>query len=122
VDEKEQRVITFKLPADESAALDAKAEQAGMNRSDYIRMVLSTPTNRLEGLMNYALCLINQTHEAVYSIAEAEGAAGHFLSYKELRTVYDEARGRAIKFAAELPEHFTEIEAEIASERAKQQS
>ena len=117
MDDKEQRVITFKLSLEETKALDAKANQAGMSRSDYLRMVLSTPppptTAYLEGLIKHCIYLTNQTHSALYLIAEAEGKANRFLSTDELREVYDRSRPATVQYAVEFPERLVKFQAEV---------
>jgi hypothetical protein len=124
MDEKEQKVITFKLSAEEAEALDAKVNQAGMSRSDYLRMVLFAPlqptTQRLENLIKHAIYQTNQVHTALYSIAEAQGKARRFLTTSELREVYDRVRAEAIRYAVEFPDSFAAVQAEIAPMRIKE--
>ncbi len=123
MDEKEQKVITFKLSAEEAEALDAKANQAGMSRSDYLRMVLFTPpeptSNNLETLIKHALYRIDQVHNALYSIAEGEGKVGRFLSTDELQEIYDHIKDETVKHARELPNRLAAMQAKIAAASEK---
>jgi Ribbon-helix-helix protein, copG family len=118
MDDKEQKVITFKLSAEEAETLDAKANQAGKSRSDYLRMILFAPpepaSSCLEDLIKHAIYQINQTHNALYSIAEAEGKAARFLTTEELSEVYDRVRAEALRYAVEFPDSFATVQAEIA--------
>ena len=119
MDEKEQKVITFKLSVEEAEKLDAKADAAELSRSDYLRKVLFTPSvpsnGKLEDLIKHAIYTINQVHTALYSIAEAEGKAGRFLSTEELRDIYKSVRVETIRYALEFPERFEAVQAEIAA-------
>jgi hypothetical protein len=119
MDDKEQKVITFKLSAEEAETLDAKASQAGMSRSDYLRMMLFTPaksaTNDLEALIKHSIYMINQVYVGLFSIAEAQGKAGRFLSMEQLEAVFDQVRADALVYAVEFPDSFAAVQAEIAA-------
>jgi hypothetical protein len=119
MDEKEQKVITFKLSVEEAEKLDAEANAAELSRSDYLRKVLFTPSvpsnGKLEDLIKHAIYTINQVHTALYSVAEAEGKAARFLSTEELRDVYKRVRVEAIRYALEFPQRFDVVQAEIAA-------
>jgi hypothetical protein len=123
MDEKEQKVITFKLSGEEAEALDAKVSQAGMSRSDYLRMLLFAPpeptTEKLEALIKHAIYTINQTHTALYLIAEAEGKARRFLTTGELQEVADRVRAEALQYAVEFPDSFAAVQTEIAAMKKK---
>jgi hypothetical protein len=66
-------------------------------------------------MIKHAIYTINQTHTALYSIAEAEGKAGRFLSTEELREIYKHVRVEAIHYALEFPERFAAVQTEIAA-------
>jgi hypothetical protein len=120
MDEKERKMISFQVSADELEVIEARAAKRGSSRSEYLRARAitdpeDTDTGHLEALIKHAIYTINQTHTAHYSIAEAEGKAGRFLSTEELREVYARVRVEAIRYALEFPERFAAAQAEIAA-------
>ena len=118
MDEKEQKVITFKLSAEEAEALDAKANQAGLSRSDYLRTILvaapQQQTSNLEDLIKYMIYSLNQVYVSVYSIAEAEGKAGRFLTPSQLDDVHEQVKRDTLTYAANFPKIFSAAQAAIA--------
>ena len=117
------QTVGFRATAEEVATMDASAKASGISRADYVRskvLAASTPTpdariDNLEAMIKHAIYAINQVHTALYSIAEAEGKAGRFLSTEELREVYKRVRVEAIRYALEFPERFVAVQAEIAA-------
>jgi Ribbon-helix-helix protein, copG family len=125
MDEKEQKVITFKLSAEETEALDTKANQAGLSRSDYLRTLLAAHpqpiAEQFEDLLKYAIYGINQVYLAVYSIAEAEGKAGRFLTSTQLDEIHKQIKEDTVKYAVNFPKMLPVALAAIA-ERAKKEA
>ena len=120
MDTANTQVMSIRLSAEELQKIDAAAAAAGMSRPDYARRKLlapaiELPASNLEALVKHAIYTINQTYNALYSIAEAEGKAGRFLSTEQLREVYDRVRAEALVYAVEFPEHFEAVQAEIAA-------
>ena len=119
MDDKEQKVITFKLSVEKADALDTSAAEAGMNRTEYICARLFSPPppakDRLEALIKHSIYMINQVYVGLFSIAEAQGKAGRFLSLEQLEAVFDQVRADALVYAVEFPDSFAAVQAEIAA-------
>jgi hypothetical protein len=127
MDEKQPQVISCKVSPDEAETIKSRAAALGISLSEYVRSrALSRPTeasnDRLEALVKHGIYLANQIYVALYSIAEAEGKAGRFLSTEQLGTVYDRVRAVALGYAVEFPEHFNAVQAEIAAMSKKQEA
>jgi hypothetical protein len=122
-EEKEEKTVTisFRATPSEAAAMDTEAAKNGLSRADHVRSkVLSgandlTTNGALEALVKHAIYTINQTHSALYSIAEEQGKTGRFLTSGELEKVYDRVRGEALQYAVEFPDSFGAVQAEIAA-------
>jgi hypothetical protein len=136
-EEKEEKTITisFRATPTEAAAIDAEAAKSGFSRADHVRSkVLSNAedeTNigsfhprleKLENLIKHGIYITNQVYVALFSIAEAEGKAGRFLSMEQLATVYDRVRAVALGYAVEFPERFNAVQAEITAMSKKQEA
>jgi hypothetical protein len=110
MEDKERRMISFQVSAEEAKALDARAKQAGLSRSDYLRDLIfnrsTSSTTDLEELIKHAIYVTNQVHSAVFSIAESQGRAGRFLSTEELLEVINRVEADALRYAAEFPARF----------------
>jgi hypothetical protein len=114
------QTVGFRATPQEIAKMDEEAKAAGLSRADYVRSkVLAPPAGTLNANSNRMLehlgYMINQVHEAIYSIAEAEGEAGRFLSTAQLREVYDAVRVRSIQYALDFSDQFAAIQAAIAA-------
>jgi hypothetical protein len=129
-EEKEEKSITisFRATPSEAAAIDTEAAKSGLSRADHARSkVLSNAKNetnigsleprleQLENLIKHGIYITNQVYVALYSIAEAEGKAGNFLTAKQLDEVYDRVRADALVYAVEFPDSFAAVQAEIAA-------
>jgi predicted DNA binding CopG/RHH family protein len=116
MEEKEQRVITFKLSAEEADILDGRASQAGMSRSDYLRTVIFAPTrspnDNLEELLRHLIYIADRTHIAVYYIAEIAGT----LPTERLQAIYDEAAQEGVRYLNELPQRIATVQAQLAAQ------
>ena len=112
-----QIMLSFRLPADAVATIEARAAKAGLSRSEYLRArVLSdpaeTPNNHFEALLRYLIYITNRTHIAVYSIAENAGT----LTTDRLQTIYDDAVTAGLRYMTELPERMAKTQAQIAAQ------
>jgi len=116
MDDKEQKVITFKLSVEETEALDARATHAGMSRSDYLRMVLFAPAEApsadLEPILRHLIYIANRTHTAVYSIAETAGT----LSSDQLQEIHDACRLEGLRYVSDLPQCMAKVQAQITAQ------
>jgi mobilization protein NikA len=127
VDDKERRMITFQVSGQELEMIEARAAEAGLSRSEYIRArALSEPAehsyNYLADLIKHGIYLANQAIVAQYSIAQAEGKHNRFLSYDEIREVYKRVNVEAIQYALEFPEEFVQVQELIEAERKAETS
>src|SRR5215472_1778980 len=129
-EEKEEKSVTisFRATPSEAATIDTEAAKSGLSRADHARSkVLSNAkdeTNigsleprleQLETLIKHGIYITNQVYVALYSIAEAEGKAGNFLTAKQLDEVYDRVRADALVYAVGFPDSFAAVQAEIAA-------
>jgi hypothetical protein len=129
-EEKEEKSITigFRATPTEAAAIDAAAAKNGLSRADHARSKVLSTTNddasnghldtrleKLEALIKHCIYMVNQVYVGFFSIAEAEGKAGHFLTAQQLDEVYDQTRTDALVYAIEFPESFAAVQAEIAA-------
>ena len=93
--EKEEKTVTisFRATPTEAAAIDSEAAKNGLSRADHARSKilltakdgtyngsLEARLEKLEALVKHGIYITNQVYVALYSIAEAEGKAGHFLT------------------------------------------
>jgi hypothetical protein len=120
MDDKPQQVISCKVSFEEAETIKSRAAALGISLSEYLRnRALSQPADvsndRLEALVKHAIYLANQIYTGLFSIAEAQGKAGRFLSTEQLREVYDRVRADALRYAVEFPGHFEAVQAEIAA-------
>jgi Ribbon-helix-helix protein, copG family len=118
VSETEPRTITFKLPAEEADALDARASQAGVSRSDYLRTLLAAPPAAapppdLQEILHYLVYMIENLHLSTYLIAEKSGA----LLPEQLQEILKEATGEAAFYMSQLDQHFTRLAKLVATFR-----
>ena len=107
--------------------IEARAAEAGLSRSEYIRVrALSEPAERSNDyfaeLVKHGIYLANQAIVAVFSIAQAEGKHNRFLSYDELREVYKRVNAEATLYAVEFPEQFVQVQDLIEAERKAERS
>ena len=117
MEEKEQRVFTFKVSVQEAEAIDASAKAENMTRSDYLRSRLLataalTQTDETVRLLRHLVYVASRTHVAVYAIPESAGT----LSTKRLREIYDDARTAGLEYMADLPERMAKAETQLASQ------
>ncbi len=72
-----QTMVSFRLPADAVATIEALAGKAGMSRSEYLRAralsVSEDTPSSLEALLRHLIYITNRIHIAVYSIAATAG-------------------------------------------------
>ena len=127
MDEKKPRMLSFEVSPDEFEFIEAATAKAGISRSEYLRArATSNPTatsngnlearlEQLENLIKHGIYITNQVYVALYSIAEAEGKAGNFLTAKQLDEVYDRVRADALIYAVGFPDSFAAVQAEIAA-------
>jgi hypothetical protein len=110
-----QIMVSFRLPADAIATIEARALKAGMSRSEYLRArAISAPDAsagvNLESLLRHLIYIATRTHIAVYSIAETAGT----LSREQLQRIYDDARTEGLEYMAELSGAMAEVQPGIA--------
>ena len=127
MDTANTQVMSIRLSAEELQKIDAGAAAAGMNRPEYARSKLLAPAielpasnlearlEKLEALVKHGIYITNQVYVALYSIAEAEGKAGNFLTAKQLDEVYDRVSSDALVYAVGFPDSFAAVQAEIAA-------
>ena len=123
MEDKERRIVSFQVSADELQAIENAATKLGVSRSEYLRTkVLSTTSaseernpddspRELERLLRHLVYITSRTHVAVYAIPETAGT----ISTKQLREIYDDARTAGLEYMAELPERMAKAEAQLAS-------
>jgi hypothetical protein len=109
-----QIMVSFRLPADAIAGIEARAAKAGMSRSEYLRCrAISAPdapvVANLESLIRHLIYITTRTHIAVYSIAETAGT----LSRERLQRIYDDARSEGLEYMAQLGNAVAEAQPRI---------
>ncbi|MBV8452875.1 MAG: hypothetical protein JOZ29_11455 [Deltaproteobacteria bacterium] len=126
MDEKKSRMLSFEVSSEEFEFIEAATAKAGISRSEYLRARATSPptttsNGNLEALIKHSIYMINQVYVGLFSIAEAEGKTGRFLSMEQLETVYNQVRADALVYAVEFPDSFAAVQAEIAaaSQKAK---
>jgi hypothetical protein len=125
MEDKERRIVSFQVSADEVEAIESAAADLGVSRSEYLRTKVlsassaSTECNaeaslqRLEGLLRHLVYVTSRTHVAVYAIPESAGT----ISTERLREIYEGARIAGLEYMADLPERMVKAETHIASQR-----
>ncbi len=125
MEDKERRIVSFQVSADEVEAIESAAANLGVSRSEYLRTKVlsassaSTESNaeallqHLEGLLRHLVYITSRTHVAVYAIPETAGT----ISTKQLREIYEDARITGLEYMADLPERMVKAETHIASQR-----
>src|SRR5690348_1367523 len=124
MEDKEQRLVSPQVSADEGEAIEIAAANLGVSRSEYLRgRVLSQAgaeadnntealLRHLEGLLRHLVYVASRTHVEVYAIPETAGT----ISTKQLREIYEGARTAGLEYMAELPERMAKTETHIASQ------
>jgi hypothetical protein len=131
----ETSTIGFRVTDAEREQLEAEAKEAGKNLAEYARSKVLSNTNddpsnghlearleKLEALIKHSIYITNQVYTGLFSIAEAEGKAGRFLSLEQLQAVFKNVRAQALGYAAVFPEHFEAVQAEIAAAAKKEKA
>ena len=124
MEDKERRIVSFQVSADEVEAIESAAANLGVSRSEYLRgRVLSRAgaeadnntealLRHLEGLLRHLVYITSRTHVAVYAIPETAGT----ISTKQLREIYEGARIAGLEYMADLSERMAKAETHIASQ------
>jgi hypothetical protein len=120
MDEKKSRMLSFEVSPDEFEFIEAATAKAGISRSEYLRARATSNSTaasngNLEALIKHSIYMINQVYVGLFSIAEAEGKAGRFLSMEQLEAVFDQVRADALVYAVEFPDSFAAVQAELAA-------
>jgi mobilization protein NikA len=127
VDEKKPRMLSFEVSPEEFEFIEAATAKAGISRSEYLRARatsnpqaasngnLAARLERLEALITHCIYMVNQVYVGLFSIAEAEGKGGRFLTAQQLDEVYEQTRKDALVYAVEFPESFAAVQTEIAA-------
>jgi Ribbon-helix-helix protein, copG family len=114
MDEKEQKVITFKLSDKETELLDERASQANMSRSDYLRSLIATPrtTNKsIEETLRYLLYMVESLHLSTYLIAEKSAV----LYPEQLQEILQDATGQAGLYVHRMEQNFARLQQLLAA-------
>lgn len=114
-----QIMISFRLSADAVERIDARATEAGMSRSEYLRArAESLPedsiTSDVEALLRHLIYMESRTHIALYSIHEMADT----LPTAELKKIYDHAITESNKYMVALPDLMIRDRARIAAQAA----
>jgi hypothetical protein len=134
--ENDNKNIGFRANNEEIALIDEAAAKAGMNRADYLRFKtiptadcaapMETKNSNLEGrldkleaLVKHSIYVVNQVYVGLFSIAEAEGKSGRFLTIQQLDEIDAQTRAEALAYAVEFPQSFPAVQAEIAAASKK---
>ena len=127
MEDKERRIVSFQVYADELQAIENAAAELGVSRSEYLRTKVISTTGAsdernpddsprdVERLLRHLVYITSRTHVAVYAIPET----AETLSTKQLRTIYDDARSAGLEYIAELPERMRKAEAGVANHSRK---
>ena len=127
MDEKKPRMLSFEVSPEEFEFIEAATAKAGISRSEYLRArATSNPTaasngnldarpDKLESLIKHCIYTINQVYAGLFSIAEAQGKSGRFLTAQQLDEIDAQARKEALAYAVEFPQSFAAVQAEIAA-------
>ncbi len=124
MEDKERRIVSFQVSADEVEAIESAAANLGVSRSEYLRGRVLSPAGaeadnnteallrHLEGLLRHLVYVTSRTHVAVYAIPESAGT----ISTERLREIYEGARIAGLEYMADLPERMVKAETHIASQ------
>jgi alpha-L-fucosidase len=124
MEDKERRIVSFQVSADEVEAIESAAANLGVSRSEYLRSRVLSPAGadadnnteallrHLERLLRHLVYITSRTHVAVCAIPETAGT----ISTKQLREMYDGARTASLEYMADLPERMAKAETDIASQ------
>src|SRR5713101_4585113 len=117
MEDKERRMISFEVSADQLEVIEARATKAGLSRSEYLRArsvsdPVAVPNDSLETLLRQVLYVIARIHAAVYSIAETAGT----VSTDRLYEIYDECAQEGMRYLEELPKAIAKVQAQITAQ------
>jgi hypothetical protein len=117
VEDKERRMISFQVSADELEAIEGEAARQGISRSEYLRTKVMAqpgegPQGITEALLRHLIYITSRTHIAIYSIAEEQGS----LSTERLQGIYDAALAEGLTYINELPQRIAKAEAQRAAQ------
>ncbi len=126
MEDRERRIVSFQVSADEVEAIESAAANLGVSRSEYLRGRVLSPAGaeadnnnteallrHLEGLLRHLVYVTSRTHVAVYAIPQSAGT----MSTERLREIYEGARIAGLEHMADLPERMVKAETHIASQR-----
>jgi hypothetical protein len=128
MEEKGTKILSFEVSTDQHQAVAETAKQLGISLSEYLRKRLLTPSNTELGnsaseppskdpiiLLQQILYGLQAVNAALFGIAELLGAAG-----ADLDQVIEHARGRGIKYLANLDARIAHTRQQIAAAQAAQ--
>ncbi len=124
MEDKERRIVSFQVSADEVEAIESAAANLGVSRSEYLRGRVLSPAGaeadnnteallrQLEGLLRHLVYITSRTHAAVYAIPETAGT----IPTEQLREIYEDARIAGLEYIADLPVRMAKAETHTPSQ------
>lgn len=106
--------LSFRVPADAVAAIEAQAAKAGMNRSEYLRArALSAESAEqppdTETLLRHIIFMLARVHNALYMMPEMEGN----LSYAQLRAIYKLTEKKGLEYLGMVDRRIEELAVQL---------
>jgi hypothetical protein len=126
MDDKESRMLSFQVSAEEAESISSAAREAGLSRSDYIRQQLLSPQQKPRPIETTAdtrdptillyqiLYGIDRVHNGMYIMAETAKT----LSPQQLKEIFDLTTRGGIDFLSTIDERIAKTRKQLAERLA----
>ena len=126
MDDKESRMLSFQVSAEEAESISGAAREAGLSRSDYIRQQLLSPqrsqrpietivdTRDPTILLYQILYGIDRLHNGMYMMAEEAKT----LSPQQLKEIFDETTRAGVDYLGTIDERIAKTRRQLAERLA----
>lgn len=109
--------LSFKVPPDAAAMIEARAIKAGINRSEYLRArALSADTAEAEAdtttLLRHIIYILARLHNGLYLIPDRQ----KILPTESLKEIYDETAKLACEYLRDLDQRIARVRDLVHSE------
>ena len=121
MDERDTKILSFEVSAEEAQSVNTAAREAGLSRSEYLRQRLASPAEQSASagasqpskdttvLLQHVLYGLHCVHAAIYAMAETTGA----LSPAQADRILQGSMQASHDFLAHLDERITTVRQQV---------